>query len=108
MTDEISIDTDEAEQDFEHLMAGLSFLQITAAEHRDVEMTEAAGGLMNRLIEQNPDIAREAIKNIAKNQYGQISLPIDLAEVLELDPDEWNVFHDPEGETEDMTNINID
>ena len=108
MTDEITLETDEAEQDLEMLLAGLSFVQMEAAQHRDDEKVVRSSNLIGRLLEDNPEVGRETVKYIVKQGHAHMRLPRELADTLDMDPDEWGIFHEEENNMDDATEIDIE
>lgn len=81
----------------ETILAGLSALQMQAAQFGSNEVIGDAGVMTAVLIESNPDLLRKTIIRGVGRGYLKLSLPVEHAETLGMDPDEWPIFHDEGG-----------
>ena len=108
MTDEITLESDEEEKDLEMLLAGLSFVQMEAAKARDDKKVVRSSELIKRLLEENPDVGRKTVKHIVKQGHAAMSLPREMADTLDMDADEWGIFHEEEQSMDDATEIDIE
>lgn len=93
MDDTITIDTDDPVQTIKTLFRGLAHAQLESLQYGDVDEANEVAEEMTAVIEQNPDLARNAVKELVKDQTMHVRLPEEMAETLDMDPDEWGIFH---------------
>jgi hypothetical protein len=98
MDDTITIDTDDPVQTIKTLFRGLAHAQLESLQYGDVDEANEVAEEMTAVIEQNPDLARNAVKELVKDQTMHVRLPEEMAETLDMDADEWGIFHSEEDE----------